>query len=90
MPDSVLILAAIPRAAAEACGVRQYEIACAKFWAVRDLCGMGFGPAPATATMLPQNCWLDEKVSGGLATIYTSGRGLLSEEGNDCCRYSIK
>lgn len=57
-PDSARIFSAMFFAAADASGVKQRVMASARFWSLRSLCGMGFEPAPAAATMLAQKGWL--------------------------------
>ena len=59
-PVSPLIFLEISRADETAWAVRQNEIASISLSAVSDLWGIGFGPAPAAATMFPQNGWLQE------------------------------
>lgn len=54
-PDSARILNAISCAALEASGVIQKDIAWASLSLLRSLYGIGEGPAPAVATILPQN-----------------------------------
>lgn len=57
-PASVLISTATFSAAVSASGWRQKRMALVKFSALNLLCGMGDGPRPRDATMLPQNGWL--------------------------------
>jgi len=57
-PDSVFIFAATSLAAALVSGSRHWVIDRARFSAVRERCGIGEGPAPVEATMLPQKGWL--------------------------------
>ena len=54
-PDSAFICSDIFPAAATASEVRQNRIASARLLEVSCFCGMGNGPAPAAATMFPQN-----------------------------------
>jgi hypothetical protein len=61
-PDSNFIFFDIFSAEITASGVRQYRIALARLRELRDLNGIGAGPAPAAATMPPQNGWLRTSV----------------------------